>query len=206
MNCSTYFSAIASVCVLASACDSSVDLQPDTTTEAEALELAAATLFATFNSTSVIPPRPASSLASESTSLGWMTSFEAEVRCPGGGRVGMAASVQVRTDPDSGGGVAEYRLGQVHQDCRVQPGRDAVFAISGGPRLEARVEARHDGGGGVEWGGEASGRIHWSFSERRGSCEFDVRFTGEAEGPGRTVATVTGSVCGHAIESVVAIR
>lgn len=175
-------------------------------TEEEAIELVAATLFATFNSTSVIPPRPTSLPSGEDAATGWMTSFEAEVRCPGGGRVGMAASVVVRTDPTTGGGEAEYRLGQVHDDCRVQSGGSPRFEVSGRPRVEAEVVAVHDGSGFVRWGGAAAGQIDWTASARRGSCEMDVRFEGEASGLGRTVAAITGSMCGHTIESVVPIR
>lgn len=196
---------IACVGVVISGCASSVEVELSSVTEAEAIEVVAATLFATFNSTSVLPPRPASLPAGDDVP-GWMTSFEAEVRCPGGGRVGMAASVIVLTDPASGGGEAEYRLGQIHDDCRVQPGGSPRFEISGRPRLEADVRALHDGAGRVEWGGTAAGHIDWSAAGRRGSCEIDVRFAGEAEGLGRTSATVTGAVCGHTIESVVAIR
>lgn len=188
-----------------SACTSGVEVDFEPVTEAEAVDLIAATLFATFNSTSVIPPRPATIPAGEAP-MGWTTTFEAEVRCPGGGKVGMAASVIVRTDPEGGGGEADYRLGQIHDECRVQPGGDPLFAISGHPRVEAEVRARHDGEGRVVWGGIATGQIDWSASGRHGVCEVDVRFDGVAEGPGRTVATVDGSVCGHLIGSTIPIR
>lgn len=206
MGRSTAFGFILSFAVIASACTSTTGVDSAPVSEGEAIELIAATLFATFNSTSVIPPRPASLPTGENAPLGWMSEFEAEVRCPGGGRVGMAASVVVRTDPGTGGGEAEYRLRQVHDDCRVQPGGDPVFAISGRPRLEADVEARHDGTGRVEWAGAAAGQIDWVASGRRGTCEVDVRFDGDADGPGRTIVEVEGSVCGHTVRSSVPIR
>ena len=72
-------------------CDDATDLQLSELTADEATELAVTTLFSTLNSTSALPERPEQS-ADES---GWGLDFEAEVRCPGGGSVVMAAWMAV---------------------------------------------------------------------------------------------------------------
>ena len=63
-------------------CGGSPGLALNELTLQEAEELAAATMFATFDVTSVVPPRPSGLPLLDAQPVGWVVDFEADVRCP----------------------------------------------------------------------------------------------------------------------------
>lgn len=158
-------------------------------TDAEAAELAEVILFATFNSTSVLPARPASP-----PGAAWGLEFEAEVRCPAGGKVAMAASLVVLETEDR----AAYELVQIHDDCSAQP-VDRRFSVAGAPRVVADLVVRH-GADAVAWEGTTEGEIEWRTAEGVGRCAFQLSFQGEHPEGAAAVAILDGSMCGHVID------
>lgn len=167
------------------------ELEPRTTelTVAEASELSEVILFATFNSTSVLPaPRPASAGA-------WGMDFEAEVRCPAGGKVAMAASLTfVEAE-----GRATYGITQIHDDCAAQP-MDHRFSVVGAPRMTAEVSVRHGDDGAEAWEGIARGEVEWKSPVGRGRCALRLDFQGERKPGASAVAQVEGTVCGQVVD------
>lgn len=182
-------------CVLAAAGCSNVSApELDELAEDEAPALAQVILFAALNSTSVLPPSP-----QEPASEAWTMEFEAEVRCPGGGRVDLAASLLVAGQ----GGVADYRLRQVHHQCG--GGSGLAFQVSGSTPVTADVTVRRAAGA-VEWVGSSDGEVTWRSVGREGRCAFQLDFFGAA-GPGADgLVDLTGSVCGHALDRSVPLR
>lgn len=153
-------------------------------------------MFATFNSTSVLPARP----DLPTSAAGWGMDFEAEVRCPGGGRVGLAASLVV-FDAE---GRAEYGLRQIHDDCGGSSGAARV-RVSGGPPLVADVTVLRADDGRVTWSGRVDGEVTWASEGRRGRCMLQIDFTGSGSGDSPTSADLVGSLCGHSLDHAVPI-
>lgn len=183
--------------MLVMGCGGSPGLALNELTLQEAEELAAATMFATFDVTSVVPPRPSLPLL-DAAPAGWLVDFEADVRCPAVGRVGLAVSALVHTGV-GGGERVDYDLTQVHDGCGVQRSDDGRFTVSGSPRSTASASVLHDGFGRITWSGAAGGEVRWRQAERGGACTFDVTFSGRSDERVAT-ATVTGSMCGQPID------
>lgn len=170
----------------------------------EAEELAAATVFATFDVTSVVPPPPSGLPTEGSSPFGWAIDFEAEVRCPGVGIVGVAADAIVRDEP-TGGETVRYRLTQVHNGCGVRRSDDRGFAVSGFPRSSADMFVEHDGSGRVQWSGSTTGELRWVQGDREGSCTFELTLDGRSDEV-EASATLDGSMCGQPLRYVVPLR
>lgn len=189
--------------ILATGCGGSLALALDEMTLQEAEELAAATMFATFDVTSVVPPRPSGLPTEGQPRIGWAVDFEAEVRCPAGGRVALAVDAAVR---DQGGArEVDYRLTQVHDACGVDDTAAERVTVSGAPRSTARVRVAHDEAGRVAWDGHAEGELVWAKGERSGRCAFDVTFTAH-ETTAVATASVVGSVCGQSLRQVLSLH
>lgn len=183
-------------------CGGSPELALDEVTLHEAEELAAATMFATFDVTSVVPPRP-SGLPTLGDPLGWAVDFEAEVRCPARGRVALAVDAVVRRDGDAR--EVDYRLTQIHDACGVNTASSDHVVVSGAPRSRARLTVLHDDWGRTEWDGHAEGELVWSRGERSGRCAFDLTFTGHATDVTAS-ASLVGSACGQPLRQTLALR
>jgi len=188
---------VAATTVLATGCGGAAELVLDELTEGEARELAEAVMFATFNSTSVIPPAPEAATVPGSRPGGWAMDFEAEVKCPGGGVVAMASSIVVAED--ASGDFADYRMVQIHDDCAMGGDRAGDFTLWGSPLMEASVSVHHAPSGVVQWTGSTAGSVEWAAGTREGECAFDLAFTGRQDGVGSPGATVVGTVCGHSL-------
>ena len=188
---------VAATTVIATGCGGAAELVLDELSEGEARQLAEAVMFATFNSTSVIPPAPEAVTRPGSRPGGWAMNFEAEVKCPSGGVVGLASSIVVAED--SSGDFADYRMVQVHNECAMGSDRAGDFTLWGSPRMEASVSVHHAPSGVVQWTGSTAGSVEWAAGGREGECAFDLAFTGRQEGIGSPGATVVGTVCGYSL-------
>ena len=193
------------VAVAIAGCSDGPGLLESALTESEAHDLVASAVFATYDVTSVLPPAPDGSGSPIGAPHAWATDFEAEVRCPGGGKVALAASVIVRGDSFGDGGRAEYRLVQIHDEC-VVPGESARrIALWGGPRVNATVDVAYDALGGLTWSGTVLGDVDWVNEGRRGQCAIELTISGQGTSS-EGLAEVRGGVCGFPVDASFPLR
>jgi len=191
---SRHLIAVMVVGYLISGCAGPTDLVESELTEDEAPALAQVILFATFNSTSVIPARPDQPIGTAD----WGMEFEAEVRCPRGGTVGLGASMTVSGLGDQ----ANYQLRQIHEGC-AGAATGHQFSVSGGTPVLASVNVAHATDGRVAWTGSAEGDVLWTASGRSGRCSFRLDFAGARGGDPSPAVDLVGTMCGHVLaESV----
>ena len=186
-------SILAAVSLLAG-CAGATELVDSDLGEEEAPALAQVVLFATFNSTSVLPNRPDRPIGTTD----WGMDFEAEVRCPRGGTVGLGASLTVSGQGDR----ADYRLRQIHEGCAgAATGRQ--FSVSGGTPVLATVSVAHAANGSVAWTGTAEGDVVWTTSGRSGRCFFRLEFAGATDSDPSSTVDLAGTMCGHVLDDSV---
>lgn len=186
------------VAVAIAGCTDGPGLLESALTESEAHDLVASAVFATYDATSVLPPAPDGSGS-------WATDFEAEVRCPGGGKVALAASVIVRGDSFGDGGRAEYRLVQIHDECVVPVESARRIALWGGPRVNATVHVAYDATGALAWSGTVLGDVDWVNEGRRGQCAIELTISGH-DTSSESLAEVRGGVCGFLVDASFPLR
>lgn len=182
------------------ACGETTDIVPGELTEAEAADLAAVVLFATFNSTGAVP-QPASPAGGPlMTPFTFASEFEGEVPCPFGGVVGVAASFEVSGDTENEAGHVEYSMTQIHDACVVESDAGRRFTLWGADDMSAAFSVVNNGQGVVEWSGSVQGGIRWETDGRGGTCEVGVEFSGRQEGDASATVNIGGLVCGLSVQ------
>ena len=170
--------------------------EPGDLTEAEAMDMAGAVLYATFASTQA-PPQQQSGLAA--AEYEYMANIETTVRCPLGGEVAVMADVEVTGETEAETVRVEYTMTQTHSSCVVQSEEGREFTLTGDPSLAFNLVVEADGAAGViEWAGDAQGTINWSTDGMEGSCPVSLDFGGGLEGESTSISgSMGGTVCGH---------
>lgn len=168
----------------------------------EAQELAAATAFATIAGTGALP----SARHGAPDQPMWVMAFESEVRCPSGGMVGVATTLDVRTVPGSSARRAAYEMRQIHQGCAVAAESGRLYRTWGAPATTAAVTVDHDAAGPTTWGGSLTGSVEWSVDGRRGRCELDLAVSATRDGIAPAALFVSGTVCGYPVQHAAAVE
>lgn len=169
-------------------------LEPGELSEAEAMDMAGAVLFAAFSST-MAPPEQSGPSAAE---YEYMANMDRTVDCPLGGDVAITADVEVSGESESQTARVAYSMTQTHNSCVVQSEGGRQFTLSGNPDLEFNivVEADHQEGF-IDWAGDVDGSIDWSTDGKEGSCVVAFEFGGGLEGQATSIGgSMGGTVCG----------
>lgn len=170
-------------------------VEPDELTEAEAMDMAGAVLFATFSTTQTPPQQEGGFAAVE---YEYMADLETTVACPLGGEVALSADVEVVGDSEAETFSVDYEMTQTHNSCVVQSEEGREFTLTGDPDLEFNFVVEADGAEGtIDWGGDVDGTINWSTDDKEGSCAVAFEFGGGiAEEATAISGSMGGTVCG----------
>jgi len=177
------------------ACGETV-LEPGDLSEAEAVDMAGAVLYATFAST-MAPPQQQGGFAA--VEYEYAADVATTVACPLGGEVAVMADVEVTGETETETVRVEYTMTQTHSSCVVQSEEGREFTLTGDPNLSFNLVVEADGMEGViDWGGDVQGTINWSTDGMEGSCPVSFDFGGGIEGQSTSISgSMGGTVCGH---------